>query len=82
MLLPLYAEGEGSAVGSSGSGTASASAGQGKHDKGQFAGYLSWEDCLLDMCCKNPKLALLRECQSVLRFMDQCDLRGRLARRP
>ena len=75
-------EGEGSAVGSSGSGTASASAGQGKHDKGQFAGYLSWEDCLLDMCRKNPKLALLRECQSVLRFMDQCDLRGRLARRP
>ena len=62
---------EGSAVGSSGSGTASASAGQGKHDKGQFAGYLSWEDCLLDKCRKNPKLALLRECQSVLRFMGQ-----------
>ena len=33
-------------------------------------------DCLLDMCRKNPKLALLRECQSVLRFMDQCDLRA------
>lgn len=69
-------EDEGSAVGSSGSGTASASAGQGKHDKGQFAGYLSWEDCLLNKCRKNPKLALLRECRSVLRFMDPCDLRA------